>query len=137
MSTFGLIIAAVGASALWRDISPRLDGWTLLVVGGVLFSESAAKRIVDAVRRMDGGVQNKASGRRQALPPLRMYLGKTDAAHAKNASGTISLWGGAIGSETDTGINVTAYNHFGDLAITKKVFVIHNGHGWLLVSGEC
>lgn len=137
MSGLGLIIGAIGASAVWRGISPTLDGWTLLVVGGVLFSEAAAKRIAAAVKSIEGRVQNTASGRRNNVPPMRAFLGKTDAAHNKNASGTISLWGGALGIETDTGINVTAYNHFGNIASGKKVLVFHTGHGWLVCAAEC
>ena len=133
MSSLGLIIGAIGASAVWRGISPTLDGWTLLVVGGVLFSESAARKIAAVVRRFEGMPQNGSVGRQNTPAPMRTSFGKTDAAHASNASGVVSLWGGALGSETDTGINVTAWNHFSALASGDKVVVLHTGHGWLVV----
>lgn len=69
--------------------------------------------------------------------PIDAMLGKTDAAHAKNASGTVSVWTGAPGSETDSGQNVTAYNHFANVAINKKVWVQFNGYGWYLIAAEC
>jgi hypothetical protein len=50
-------------------------------------------------------------------------LGKTDAAINKGASGTVSIWTGDEGSESDTGVNVTAYNRFANVAITKWVIV--------------
>jgi hypothetical protein len=39
------------------------------------------------------------------------WLGKTDASHAKGATGTVSVWSGTPGSETDTTFNITSvYN---------------------------
>ena len=137
MSSLGLILGAIGASAVWRGISPTLDGWTLMVVGGVLFSEQAARKIAAVVKRFDSSVTNPSVGRRQALPPMRAYIGKTDASHAVDAAGTVSLWGGTPGSETDTGINVSAYNRFADLTSGAWVWVQHNGHGWYFTAGRC
>lgn len=64
-------------------------------------------------------------------------LGKTDASHAKGASGTVSVWAGTPGSESDTGVNVTAYNRFSAVATTKWVWLNHNGDGFYLVAAEC
>jgi hypothetical protein len=64
-------------------------------------------------------------------------LGKTDASHAKGASGTVSVWAGAEGSEVDTGVNVTAYNRFGDIAITKWVMVLSLLGRLYIVAAEC
>lgn len=64
-------------------------------------------------------------------------LGKTDASHAKNASGTVSVWSGTPGSESDTGVNVTAYNKFAAVASGKFVWVLNNGDGYYLVAAEC
>ena len=69
--------------------------------------------------------------------PTYPRLGKTDAAHGKGASGTVSIWTGTLGGETDTGVNVTAYNRFAAVAITKWVMVAHNGVGWYLIAAEC
>jgi hypothetical protein len=64
-------------------------------------------------------------------------LGKTDASHAKGASGTISIWSGAIGSEVDTGVNVTAYNRFANVTSGKWVMVLSIQGRLYLVAAEC
>lgn len=70
-----------------------------------------------------------ASGGTQSL-----LLGKTDAFLASAASGTISVWTGTPGSETDSTVNVTAYNKFGDVHSGAWVLVGHNGNGWYVAS---
>lgn len=64
-------------------------------------------------------------------------LGKTDAAHAKGASGTISVYSGTKGSETDSGENVTAWNRYANVASGKWVTCVWINGGWDLVAGEC
>lgn len=64
-------------------------------------------------------------------------LGKTDAAIAKGASGTVSIWSGAEGSEADTGVNVTAYNRFANVAIAKWVLVVSIQGRLYLAAAEC
>lgn len=64
-------------------------------------------------------------------------LGKTDAAIAKGASGTVSIWSGVEGSEADTGVNVTAYNRFANVAITKWVLVVSIQGRLYLAAAEC
>lgn len=66
-----------------------------------------------------------------------ILIGKTDAAHAKGASGTVSIWNGTPGSETDTGDNVDAYNRFANVAISKWVALANNGFGFYLIAAEC
>lgn len=55
--------------------------------------------------------------------PMLWFLGKTDAAHSKGTTGTVSIWSGAtVGSETDTTVNKTdVYNRFADLETDKWV----------------
>lgn len=51
-------------------------------------------------------------------------LGKTDASHAKGASGTVSLYSGTPGSETDTTENLTGvWNKFAAIGSGKWVWV--------------
>lgn len=71
--------------------------------------------------------------------PMILLLGKTDAAHGKSASGTISVFDGTLGSEADTTKNITGvWNHFADLATTKFVVATwRGGEDWLEISGEC
>jgi hypothetical protein len=70
----------------------------------------------------------------QERPPL---IGKTDATHAKGSSGTISIYSGTKGSETDTGVNVEAWNRFADLGSGKWVTLLWIGEGYDLIAGEC
>lgn len=103
------------------------------------FTPEAARKIARGIQKIDGG---------QSVPPLsraasgmgegwRLLIGKTDAAIAKGASGTISIWDGTQGSESDTGDNVTAYNYFGDIAITKWVGVFETVRGYVIIAAEC
>ncbi len=64
-------------------------------------------------------------------------LGKTDASHAKSASGTISIYSGVEGSESDTGVNVTAYNKFAAVASGKWVLVVSIFGRLYLAAAEC
>ena len=71
--------------------------------------------------------------------PMLTFRGKTDASLSKGASGTISIYAGTLGSETDTTINMTAYNRFATVAITKWVTCSYcfDNQGWDLISAEC
>ena len=64
-------------------------------------------------------------------------LGKTNSSHAKAASGTVSVWSGTPGSESDSGLDITAYNKFADVASGKWVWCANNGDGWYLIAAEC
>lgn len=66
---------------------------------------------------------------------VTQMVGKTDAAISQGASGTVSIWTGFNG--TDTGVNVTAFNSFGNIAITKWVHV-HWTNGTLgITAAQC
>jgi hypothetical protein len=63
------------------------------------------------------------------------FIGKTDASHAKSATGTISVYDG---NRVDTSINVSSvYNLFAAVATTKFVDVEWRGGTWYLTSAEC
>lgn len=66
-----------------------------------------------------------------------IMLGKTDSSHAKSASGTISIWAGVEGSESDTGVNVTAYNRFAAVGSGKWVLVVSIQGRLYLAAAEC
>ena len=53
---------------------------------------------------------------------VRIKIGKPDADIAKGASGTVSVWSGEPGSETDTGENLTGYAKA--RAVTAGKFVV-------------
>jgi hypothetical protein len=50
---------------------------------------------------------------------VREFLGKTDGAHSVDASGTISLYMGVQGSETDSTYDITAWNKYADIGSGK------------------
>ena len=63
------------------------------------------------------------------------FIGKTDASHAKSATGTISVYDG---NRVDTSINVSSvYNLFANVATTKYVDVEWRGGTWYLTAAEC
>ena len=72
-------------------------------------------------------------------PETRPVLVKTDASHAKGATGTVSIYSGTTkGSETDTGLNLTGvYNRFATLASGKWALAFPVDAGWELWAGEC
>jgi hypothetical protein len=87
------------------------------------------------------GVTKSAAGLVLVSPvPMRSFVGKTDAAHAKGATGTISIYSGGLGSETDTTLNMTGvYNRFADVSSGKWVRCQWTGQGneWELIAAEC
>lgn len=64
-------------------------------------------------------------------------LGKTDAAHNKGANGTVSIYAGTPGSETDTTADVTAHNKFANIASGKWVWVAPFDSNWYITAAEC
>jgi hypothetical protein len=76
----------------------------------------------------------------EVVNPTTEVTCKTDGGHTKSSSGTVSIYKGANGAETDSGVNITnVYNRFADVASTKWVRVSWNDHsdGWELIAGEC
>jgi hypothetical protein len=63
-----------------------------------------------------------------------VQIGKTDASHAKGATGTISVYSDA---STDTTQNITATNLFADLESGKWVAFVRIGGIYYLIAGEC
>lgn len=63
------------------------------------------------------------------------FIGKTDASHAKGATGTISIYDG---NNADTSDNMTGVlNKFAAVATTKWVDVSWRGGQWILTAAEC
>lgn len=74
--------------------------------------------------------------------PMLAFVGKTDASHAKSSTGTISIYAGTLGSESDTGVNMTGvFNRFADVDSGKWVRCEWNpsspGSDWELTAAEC
>lgn len=135
---------ATGGDRYWMADRMRLDSTPTWVA-----STPADYQIYDPVYdrqenivHLDGerlwAVWNDDTGRWEAITAnCTQRLGKTDAAHNKGATGTVSIWSGSPGSEVDTTLNVTAYNRFANVASGKWVWVMHNGDGWYLTAAEC
>lgn len=67
-------------------------------------------------------------------------LGKTDAAHGRGTAGTVSIYAGPLGGESDTLLNLTGvHNRYGDVPAGKWVRCVWNdqGNDWELVAAEC
>lgn len=105
----------------------------------VTFTRESAERIARSVRRSEGAQVPPTRRQRQygGGGEFRVLIGKTDASHAKSASGTISIWDGTQGSETDTGQNVTAYNYFAAIGSGKWVAVVETVRGYIIIAAEC
>ena len=106
----------------------------------IVFGEQAAKQIAKAVRIVLGQDRNSLK-RGQKFRPVdrsgRLHLAKTDASHAKGVSGSVTFYRGTPGSETTTGISVTAFNKFADLASGAWVWVDYQDGNAYLISAEC
>jgi len=87
------------------------------------------------------GVTRSAAGLVLVEPaPMQTLLGKTDAAHNRNTLGTVSIWAGPLGAESDTLFDLTGvYNRYGDVPAGKWVRCIWNDQGsdWELLAAEC
>jgi hypothetical protein len=109
-------------------------------MAGKTFNSDAVERIRQTVRTVEGQ-QSVPMGQRANTTPIQFdygTIGKTDAAHNKGASGTISVYSGTSASSlTDTGDNITAYNRFGNISSGKWVFVWTMPWGFEITAAEC
>jgi hypothetical protein len=75
--------------------------------------------------------------------PMLEFVGKTDAAVTKSSSVTVSIWTGASGAESDSGVNMTSvYSRYADVGTGKWVRCAINLQGtmataWELIDAEC
>jgi len=106
----------------------------------VRFTRESAARIAKATRAYEGS-QQPSSQQRAITGNLQFdyaQIGKTDAAHNKSASGTISIWSGTTSAGlSDTGDNITAYNRYGNIASGKWVHVWTFPWGFEITAAEC
>ncbi|MCY2966044.1 MAG: hypothetical protein NT069_20840, partial [Planctomycetota bacterium] len=66
--------------------------------------------------------------------------GKVDAPHNRNTLGTVSIYAGPLGAESDTQCDlVGVYNRFGDVPAGKWVRCVWNDQAqdWELLAAEC
>lgn len=89
-----------------------------------------------------GGVVNPggSGGQERVLAQWRWpprLLGKTDSNVAKGGNGIVSVYSGTPLSETDTTVNVTAYNKFATVSSGKWVIVDWVNTAWHMIAAEC
>lgn len=66
---------------------------------------------------------------------VQMYKGKTNASHAKSATGTVSIYDG---NKVDTGDDMTLVdNVYADIGSGKFVTVAKLGGRWFIIAAEC
>jgi hypothetical protein len=109
---------------------------------GVVLGPNAVNQIRELIREFYAQVD--PSSQLGSVQPIEsrkpIVIGKTDAAHNKGATGTISVYKGSSSGGytlTDTGENITAYNRFGNIASGRWVAVRRMIHGWEIISAEC
>lgn len=70
--------------------------------------------------------------------PLRIYRGKTDASHALDATGTVSVWSGIGSGKSDSGANIeNVYNPMAAVGSGKFVDVAWVDGGPELIAARC
>lgn len=109
-----------GTPAYGESWGPKSGQWTLekYYYGFTILGGNTSGRT--------GAIQHQVNGMR----------GVTDAAIAKDATGTVSILDGN-GAGVDTGWNITARNRYANVAITKDVDVVWRGGSWDMVAAEC
>jgi hypothetical protein len=119
-----------GAGELW---GPRSGGWTLRKnTGG--FMVVGLQSIATGDTPLNFAVVERC--------PFVRFHGVTDAAIAKDAEGTVSIFYGT-GAGTDSSVNMAdhCYNSFANVAISKDVECVWEGDlagaYWRIVAAEC
>jgi archaellin len=105
------------------------------------------RRIIGASRESWGrigravrGVENSGRGEKIGSPHVGSddadaVLCKTTAAWAKGSSATLQIWAGEPGSESNTGVTLTAYNRVASFKSGDFVTVQLNRHGFYYAVG--
>lgn len=96
-------------------------------------------RISRSVRATEGGGRDAIIGSPHlGSDDSDAVLCKTTAAWAKGSSATLQIWAGQPGSETNTGVTLTAYNRYAAIATGKFCTVMLHRHGYYyVIAAEC
>ena len=96
-------------------------------------------RIFLAVRAVENGGRGGSAGMpHSAGDDADAVLCKTTSAWSKGSSATLQIWAGAPGSETNTGVTLSAYNRYAAIASGKWCTVMLHRHGYYyVVAAEC
>jgi hypothetical protein len=93
-------------------------------------------RIARSVRGSEnGGRDNNIGAPHLGSDDADAVLCKTTAAWAKGSSATLQIWAGQPGSETNTGVTLSAYNRIAAFKSGDFVTVQMNRHGYYYVVG--
>jgi hypothetical protein len=106
---------------------------------GSVFEPGTARRIVAATKIVEDG------GKSQGPPRVRSsgddsdgVLCKTTAAWTKGTTATLQIWAGSPGSEADTGVTLSAYNRYANIASGKFCTAMLHRHGYYyVIAAEC
>ena len=106
---------------------------------GTAFDGDTARRVLRATRSFEGVVPPIGGARvTSAGDDSDAVLCKTTAAWAKGSSATLQIWAGAPGSETNTGVTLSAYNRYAAIATGKFCTVMLHRHGYYyVIAAEC
>lgn len=100
-----------------------------------VFSKDFSKKVVRATKIVLGERKDKRfTQTRQREIYFPILVGHTNAAHAADATGTINIYRGSAGNETDSGDTVTAYNPYADLEADVRVYIVYLNGGWQIIS---
>ena len=103
---------------------------------GTAFDGETARRVLRATRTVEGGAPPIGGARvTSAGDDADAVLCKTTSAWAKGSSATLQIWAGAPGSETNTGVTLSAYNRIAAFKSGDFVTVQMNRHGYYYVVG--
>ena len=96
-------------------------------------------RIVRAVRGVENDGRDMAIGSpHRSGDDADAVLCKTTSAWAKGTSATLQIWAGQPGSETDSGVTLSAYNRYAAIATGKFCTVMLHRHGYYyVIAAEC
>ena len=96
-------------------------------------------RIARSVRGSEnGGRDNTIGAPHQGSDDADAVLCKTTAAWSKGSSATLQVWSGQPGSETNTGVTLSAYNRYAAIASGKFCTVMLHRHGYYyVIAAEC
>lgn len=103
------------------------------------FSEEGFRKVQQATRRVLGSPRTGAQRRRQSpvVSPPNIRLGKTDESISSDSTGTVSIYSGDVGSETDTGDNIEGYSRGTDIDADIWVNIMARGGGYEIFPLEC
>jgi hypothetical protein len=96
-------------------------------------------RIARSVRGSENGSRdNNIGAPHLGSDDADAVLCKTTAAWSKGSTATLQVWAGAPGSETNTGVTLSAFNRYAAIASGKWCTVMLHRHGYYyVVAAEC